>query len=255
MHFLIVGNKPPGDFLAPIVHDLGGFSLGRFFDVSALSVLRFRCCVLQGRAALAVANLVGQEESHPAFQQTGTEQLASTLVGMLSAALQGRTYGGSVGNSIWHPTAWKVAQGLGFLAKADVTKKPLLEAGLFPYLIKAIQRGAGLDSASHDDKLLITHCLAALWQLCFLKETQAQLREQPDILALLRDMSQSTLSGIAEIKKNASGVLWMLQRETAERENAAKLTRQQESKVKGHIMISVRISNPQRVTVSPVGSQ
>jgi len=176
---------------------------------------------------VALANLLGDQENHPSLSIGDSTFLVNQIVRCFQATLAGRSY--PTGSNTYFK-AWRLGIGIANLCKSDANKLALVEAGLIRLL------GEGLAQEEHE---LTLRMLESLWHLSFIEPAQLQIKEDEDLMALIRELSASEDS---VIRKSARGILWNLGDRTKASESAMQKESargaQGESKATKHIMLS-----------------
>eukprot|EP00301_Raphidiophrys_heterophryoidea_P005359 c12257_g1_i7.p1 GENE.c12257_g1_i7~~c12257_g1_i7.p1 ORF type:complete len:662 (+),score=203.09 c12257_g1_i7:726-2711(+) len=163
--------------------------------IMASGVLALDCV----SAAIAVANLVGDEEDSPALAAgAGAHGFYQLLIDALEAALNGTDY--PVQSNLWYRN-WKIVQGLANLSKADINKEKLGASGLIPLLKRALD----MDDT---DSLLHKYSVLTLWNLSFDEANCRRIKDNGSLrleIDRLKDFGSSE-----EIKRAAQGIMWQL---------------------------------------------
>jgi hypothetical protein len=107
-------------------------------------------------AAIALANLVGQEESSIMSSELVSENVVEYLVGALRAALEDAQWQGT------YYAPWKVAQALSKLAISDAQKRRITAGGAVPTLVRGLAyKGSNIGRTARAQEL----CTSALFSL------------------------------------------------------------------------------------------
>lgn len=181
-------------------------------EIMSSGVLELDCV----SAAIAVANLVGDEEDSPALSAAaGAQGFYKLLVDALEASLNGTDY--PVGSNLFYRN-WKVVQGLANLAKADINKERLGVSGLIPQLKRCLDQ-------DDTDGRLHEFTMSTLWQLCFHETNQARIRDNGSLrieIERLVDHGETEL-----IRQAAQGIMWQIARqpEKSERRKAPRFVK------------------------------
>ncbi|KAL6761002.1 armadillo-type protein [Haematococcus lacustris] len=145
-------------------------------------------------AAVAVACLVGHEESNPRLQLD--EQLVVHMLQVLGAACQGVMKH----EAFW--TVWKLCQGLASLAVNDSNKELIARNGGVQVLAEV------LFGKHHNNEAAHRYALSTLWNLAFVESSRAAILAQPGLVDAIRTALNTTES--ARTKEVAKGCLWTL---------------------------------------------
>eukprot|EP00301_Raphidiophrys_heterophryoidea_P020935 c5500_g1_i1.p1 GENE.c5500_g1_i1~~c5500_g1_i1.p1 ORF type:complete len:658 (+),score=151.86 c5500_g1_i1:37-2010(+) len=194
-------------------------------EIMSSGVLELDCV----SAAIAVANLVGDEEENvtlsPASDTTGFYKL---LVDALEASLNGTDY--PVGSNLFYRN-WKVVQGIANLSKAEVNKEELGRSGLIPQLKRCLDQ-------DDTDKKLHEFAMQTLWQLSFHPANHALICETENLLTKIEHMSTSSES--ENVREAARGIVWQIDQDKrrVSKTRTRPLPTKRAREILGHVMCS-----------------
>eukprot|EP00299_Pterocystis_sp_00344_P002536 c12866_g1_i1.p1 GENE.c12866_g1_i1~~c12866_g1_i1.p1 ORF type:complete len:612 (-),score=102.30 c12866_g1_i1:148-1983(-) len=205
-------------------------------DIMSSGILELDCV----SAAIAVSNLVGEEEDSPALSAAaGADGFYKLLVDALEASLNGTDY--PVGSNLFYRN-WKVVQGLANLSKADINKEKMGASGLVAQLKRCLDQ-------DDTDGRLHEYTVQALWQLSFHEANHSRIREHIQLKAEIERLAEHGAS--ETIRQAAQGILWQIGKDYPKKKQTPKPKinkttqlvapspqAQPEERVAGHIMCS-----------------
>ena len=169
---------------------------------------------LHDSAAFALANLVGQEENHPAIMRD-VDRCVPWMVERLRAAVERRAW-----PEDHTPDVWLACRGLSGMAIADSNKGRLGDAGAVELLVRVLRlRDEAHPSAEARAKEFAT---AGLWALAFHDGNKARVQAMEEALPALREIKEwaddatddeAVVAAMRRAQKNAAAVLWMVDKD------------------------------------------
>lgn len=157
------------------------------------------CDIESVACAIGVANLVGDQDNHPALDITNSEYLLTQILTCCRATLRGEYY---PPHRKVRFTLWRLAMGIANLCKSDSNKSELVKMGILPILYETLVKDG--------DERQAQYALEGIWHVSFNTSAQDEIRKNEGLMGRIDTFAKSTDEKLASTRKSAKGILWNL---------------------------------------------